>query len=263
MNYYEHHLGDYMRDTAHLTMLEDCAYRRLLDAYYARERPLPAELAECCKLTRATTKPERDAVAYVLREFFELADDGYHQGRADAEIERFRAKRKKAADSANARWNGCERNADAMRTHSERMSNASSSHDERNALQSPVSNLQTPEDQNPPTPRDRGASGRAGRTKAPDFDPASVPGLDAQAWARWVDYRKQISKPLKPVSVPAAAKALAAFGSNQVAVVEQSVQYGWTGLFELRSAAVTPIGVRVRSKTAAELEDEEARHAIR
>jgi uncharacterized protein YdaU (DUF1376 family) len=90
INYYEHHLGDYMRDTAHLSLLEDGAYRRLLDAYYTRERPLPPDLRDCCKLARASTKPERDAVAYVLRVFFEQRDDGYHQKRADEEIARYR-----------------------------------------------------------------------------------------------------------------------------------------------------------------------------
>lgn len=86
MNYYEHHLGDYMRDTAHLSMIEDAAYRRLIDAYYVREKPLPAEHRECWKLARAVSKSERDAVDYVLREFFELRDDGYHQRRCDEEI---------------------------------------------------------------------------------------------------------------------------------------------------------------------------------
>lgn len=104
MNYYEHHLGDYMRDTAHLSLLEDGAYRRLLDAYYVREKPLPLDLRECCKLARASSKAERDAVAYVLREFFTLGDDGYRQGRADKEIGRFRAKSEKARASINARW---------------------------------------------------------------------------------------------------------------------------------------------------------------
>jgi uncharacterized protein YdaU (DUF1376 family) len=119
MNYYEHHLGDYLRDTAHLSMLEDCAYRRLLDAYYARERALPADVRECCKLARASTKQERDAVAYVLREFFVLQDDAYHQARADKEIARFQDKQRKAKASADARWSQYERNAGAMRTHSE------------------------------------------------------------------------------------------------------------------------------------------------
>lgn len=141
MNYYEHHLGDYMRDTAHLSMLEDAAYRRLLDAYYIRERALPADLAECCKLARAQSKAERDAVAYVLREFFELRADGHHQDRADREIARFQDKQMKAKRSANARWNKGQSDSDGnanaspndMRTHMR-------THSEGNALQTPDTN---------------------------------------------------------------------------------------------------------------------------
>ena len=120
MLYYTHHLGDYMRDTAHLSMLEDSAYRRLLDAYYIRETPLPTDIKECCKLARAATKQERDAVAYVLAQFFTLESYGYHQSRADAEISKFRSKSSKAKDSAKARWdtqrNECEDDANALRT---------------------------------------------------------------------------------------------------------------------------------------------------
>lgn len=127
MNYYEHHLGDYLRDTAHLSMLEDAAYRRLLDAYYIREKALPLDVRECCKLVRATSKQERDAVAYVLREFFRETEDGYRQKRADAEIARFQEKQAKAKRSAEARWSAkrsesegnANASADAMRTHSE------------------------------------------------------------------------------------------------------------------------------------------------
>lgn len=89
MNYYEQHIGDYAKDAGHLSMLEDGAYRRLIDAYYTRERALPVDLRECCKLARATSKAEKDAVAYVLREFFKLGADGYHQKRCDQEIERY------------------------------------------------------------------------------------------------------------------------------------------------------------------------------
>ena len=123
MNYYEHHLGDYMRDTVHLSVLEDGIYRRLLDQYYIRERPLPLDHADCCKLARAASRSERDAVGYVLREYFEQREDGYHQPRADAEIARFKDKQRKASASANARWQKSERNANAceetMRTHCE------------------------------------------------------------------------------------------------------------------------------------------------
>ncbi len=157
MNYYEHHLGDYMRDTAHLSMLEDAAYRRLLDAYYVREKPLPADLRECYKLARAQSKQEREAVAYVLREFFTLGDDGHHQSRADDEIARFRAKSEKARASINARW---DRTRAEQQANNERNTNVSNSGYERTTddiHRAPVPSPQTPdtrhqENQYPPKP---------------------------------------------------------------------------------------------------------------
>lgn len=44
MNYYERHLGDYSKDTAHLTMIEHGAYGLLLDRYYGTEAGIPADL---------------------------------------------------------------------------------------------------------------------------------------------------------------------------------------------------------------------------
>ena len=88
MHYYQHHIGDYAQATAHLSMLEDAAYSRMLRWYYAEEKPLPADAAAVCRLVRATSKQERDAVEVVLSEFFELREDGHHQKRADAEIAR-------------------------------------------------------------------------------------------------------------------------------------------------------------------------------
>lgn len=138
MNYYEHHLGDYLRDTVHLSMLEDGAYRRLLDAYYVREAPLPADVKEVCRLVRAQTKPEKLAVETVLREFFTLGAEGWHQNRCDGEIARFKNKQTKAKRSAEARWSAsktdCKSNAKDMRTHTE-----------GNALQTPVTSHQTPD----------------------------------------------------------------------------------------------------------------------
>ena len=91
MNYYEHHLGDYLRDTAHLTMLEDGAYRRLLDAYYIKEAPLPLQIKDVCRLARANQKLERQAVETVLNEFFEKTEDGWRHKRCDEELARYRA----------------------------------------------------------------------------------------------------------------------------------------------------------------------------
>jgi uncharacterized protein YdaU (DUF1376 family) len=132
LNYYERHLGDYARNTGHLTALEHGVYTLLLDAYYSREKPLPADVRECHRIAKAVSKVEKDAVTYVLREFFTESEEGYRQGRADKEIVRFNEKRRKASASANARWSGCEKDANALPTQSE-----------GNALQSPDSNHQS------------------------------------------------------------------------------------------------------------------------
>lgn len=135
MNFYSHHLGDHIRRSAHLSVLEEGALRRLLDAYYIREAALPADSRECCRLVRAASKAELLAVDRVLTEFFVLAEDGYHNSRADEEIARVQAKGLKAKDAAHARWMrtqlACERNA-----------NASEVQCGRNASQEPITNNQ-------------------------------------------------------------------------------------------------------------------------
>lgn len=89
MNYYEHHIGDYDADTAHLTWLEDMAYTRLMRLYYRKESPIPTDVGQACRLVRATAKDERAAVETVLREFFTLREDGWHQERCNAEVAKY------------------------------------------------------------------------------------------------------------------------------------------------------------------------------
>jgi hypothetical protein len=70
--------------------------------------------------------------------------------------------------------------------------------------------------------------------------PPKPDGLDSQAWDRWEAYRREIRKPIKPASLLAAQRKLAGYGSDQAAVVEQSIAQGWEGLFaikELRNGA--------------------------
>ena len=105
MNYYEHHLGDYLRDTAHLSMVEDGAYRRLLDAYYIRETPLPLASRELHRLVRAAAKQDRQAVDVVLREFFIETAGGWVHRRCDREIARFQDKQRKAKACSGAATN--------------------------------------------------------------------------------------------------------------------------------------------------------------
>lgn len=84
MNYYERHLGDYAKDTGHLTMLEHGAYTLLLDRYYSTEQGIPADQAH--RIARARSKEERAAVDSVLAEFFTLTDGVWTKGRVQEEI---------------------------------------------------------------------------------------------------------------------------------------------------------------------------------
>lgn len=118
VNYYPHHIGDYAKDTAHLSMLEDAAYRRMLDVYYGTEKPLPADSMKVCRLVRARSLAERKAVDAVLTEFFVLEADGWRNKRADIEIVQAQSKAEKARASAALSWQS-RRNANAMRTHTE------------------------------------------------------------------------------------------------------------------------------------------------
>jgi len=97
MNYYERHLGDYARDTAHLSMLEHGAYGLLLDRYYATEKPIPADQVH--RLARARSKEERQAVDDVLAEFFTLVDGAWMNARAELEIAKKESKTKAAQEN--------------------------------------------------------------------------------------------------------------------------------------------------------------------
>lgn len=87
MNFYRHYLGDYGRKTAHLSLMENGAYRLLLDHYYATGRPLPADIESLCRICRAQTDGERKVIKAVADQFFPVNGDGTrHNKRADQEL---------------------------------------------------------------------------------------------------------------------------------------------------------------------------------
>jgi uncharacterized protein YdaU (DUF1376 family) len=85
MHYYQFHIGDYTSHTAHLTNLEDLAYRRLLDLYYDKETPIPNDIPLVSRRIRMGCSE----VETVLKEFFVLVDDGWKNMRSDLEIREY------------------------------------------------------------------------------------------------------------------------------------------------------------------------------
>lgn len=132
MYFYQHHIGDYRRDTSHLSLLEHGIYRQLLDLYYITEKPLDAN---ALRLISARTQDEKDATNLILAEFFTLQDGLYYHSRCEIEINRFKDKSDKAKASADARWN---KNKDLQDA------NAYKTHSEHNANHEPITNNHKP-----------------------------------------------------------------------------------------------------------------------
>jgi hypothetical protein len=67
-------------------MLEDAAYRRLLDAYFCNHR-LPSDLPRLQRIARAITLEEKAAVDFVVKRFFRVDGERLVNNRAEREIE--------------------------------------------------------------------------------------------------------------------------------------------------------------------------------
>lgn len=90
--------GDYLRDTQHLSMLEDAAYRRMLDAYYMSGK-LSANAEVLLRVCRAVTQDEQAAVRTVAEEFFERHGDQLFHSKVEHCIAQSRAVSAKRSDA--------------------------------------------------------------------------------------------------------------------------------------------------------------------
>lgn len=87
MNFYKHYIGDFQRDTGHLSLTERGAYLCLIHHYYATEKPLPNDVDSLCRIAGAVSKIDRAAVK-VAMSFFEKVDSGLMHARIEAELEK-------------------------------------------------------------------------------------------------------------------------------------------------------------------------------
>lgn len=100
MHYYQFHIGDYKAHTHHLTLMEDLAFRRLLDFYYLHEGPIKTH-----DIARQIGMREYEQdVLTVLNEFFMSTPDGFINARADKEIENYRSMSEGGKRGAAKRW---------------------------------------------------------------------------------------------------------------------------------------------------------------
>lgn len=93
MHVYSHHIGDFNTATLHLSRLERSIYRDALEYYYVTESPLDgSDFNLLARRLRCETDAEKDALRFVLAEFFDIDESAgcYIQPRCERELADYR-----------------------------------------------------------------------------------------------------------------------------------------------------------------------------
>lgn len=241
MNYYQFHIGDYAAHTRSLSLHEDLAYRRLLDAYYLAERPFSGSSADVAReIGMAGCLKD---VEYILGRFFERDGDAWSNKRADSEIAKFHGKIEQASR--------------AGRASAERRSNARSTPVDKNPT-----DVQPTKNQEPRT-NNQGIQGEAPRKRV-----ATAQGLtlrdrpddvSEQTWSDWMALRRAKRAPVTQTVVGVARGEAGKAGMLLDAFLQvwcmrgsQGLQADWLKPDEIKTASrVQPKTFRERDRDAA------------
>ena len=97
MNFYPFHIGDYAAHTRHLSLMEDLAYRRLIDLYYLSEGSIVGN-AELIARRIGMSEISSD-VKYILETYFEQNGENWINKRCDEELAKYRLKAESARNA--------------------------------------------------------------------------------------------------------------------------------------------------------------------
>lgn len=225
MNYVQWHIGDWESGTRLLSPLEKGIYMDLLMLYYSSETPLIRSKIE--RITRRYTEDERAAFDYVLGEFFEEREDGFHQSRCDREIALCHEKSEKARKSIQARWTKKAAQDTTVDTNVEQ-SNSGRTHGEvLTNNQEPITNNHKEESANA-LPAQASASTPARKRKSSSISSVEKPDdIDAQVWSDWLQIRKAKRLPLTKTAWDAMCIEAEKVGFTPAEAVKYAVERGW------------------------------------
>jgi len=213
--WYAFYPKDYAADTAHLSFIEDAAYRRLIDYYYLCERALPKDVDRLLRVCRAQVPAEIDAVAYVLAEFFDLTPDGYVHHRIEQELERARILSERGTTAGLA--SATKRQQEANKTPTKVQPSQSQSHTQETSKEKET----------------QPANKLALVVSLPDW-------LPLEAWSEFLKMRNSVKPSLtehgKKLLIQKLTKLRDA-GEDPAAILEASIENSWRGLFPVRKPA--------------------------
>jgi len=190
MYYYQFNIGDYASHTQRLSLLEDLAYRRLLDEYYLHERPFNSGLTSVAR--QIGMREHENEVKFVLESFFHLTDDGWINVRANKEIAHFKGKIEQASRAGKAS--------------AERRSNARSTDVQPTNNQEPITNNHKPKN-----------------TVAPPE------GVTDAVWQDWKSLRKAKRAAVTQTAIDGIECEAKKAGVSLQVALETCCARGWTG----------------------------------
>lgn len=226
MNFYKHYIGDFQRDTGHLSLTERGAYLCLMHHYYATEKPLPNDHAALCRIAGALEKAERDAVRAVMA-FFTPVESGLMHSRIEAELQ-------KAGEVANT--NRAIALAREEKRRAEREQRAEHEASTKRAPSVPRSSHEQSTNQTPDTT----VLPHSGKTQKPARKRAAAPqlvsveemvaeGVDPQNAADWLVARKAKDLPLTPTAWQQTKDEAAKAGMSPAEAIKTAAGNGWAG----------------------------------
>ena len=204
MNYYSHHIGDYRRDTSHLSLIEHGAYRQLMDMYYLSEEPISLETEVVFRRLCARTNEEKTAIETILKEFFEL-ENGWVHKRCAKEIEAYKGK----ADIArsNGKLGGRPKKTNVVILDNLEITEAKANHKPLTINQEPLTNI------NP-------------KAKSQALRPDNV--LE-EVWQDFIAIRTKVKKPFSETALKIMQREADKAGYTLQQALETCCARGWQG----------------------------------
>lgn len=242
MNFYKHYIGDFQRDTGHLSLTERGAYLCLIHHYYATEKPLPNDHAALCRIAGAIDAAEREAVRAVMA-FFEPVESGLMHKRIEAEIEKSGRIADTNRDIAVAREARRRATREARTEHepsTNRAPGVPRTWHEQSTHQTPDTRHQTSSE---PTVLKKKARERAPAVEAVPIAALVDAGMDEPTAAEFIAHKARLKAPLTPRAWADHLRESAKAGWTAQEAAEKVMAKQWKG-FEAKYVADQPLPQR-------------------
>jgi uncharacterized protein YdaU (DUF1376 family) len=207
MHYYQHHIGDFIKDTSFLTNEEVGIYMKLLWLYYDTEKPLPDSLFELSMKVNGRDKEQ--VISGLLNMFFTLEEGSWHHKRCDREIGHYHQQLESASKAGKA--------SAAKRAMNKRSTGVQQPFNERSTTEQLTNNQQPITNNQQPTINTRSAS-----SLRPD-------DVDESVWADFKALRKAKKSPITDTAIKGIRKEASNAGISLEKALQLCCARGWQG----------------------------------